>query len=82
MDQLRGVAVVTRVNHRVFGARSVEGLKTKLASWRENLEAVANFDALRSRLEDVGQYHHSIVTAKRRLIVQFRRYLVKNGLST
>ena len=42
MDQVRGVAVVTRVNHRVFGDDQWKELKTKLASWRENLEAVAN----------------------------------------
>ena len=45
MDQVRGVAVVTRVNHRVFGDVQWKELKTKLASWRENLEAVANMTA-------------------------------------
>ena len=45
MDQVRGVAVVTRVNHRVFGDDQWKDLKTKLASWRENLEAVANMSA-------------------------------------
>jgi translation initiation factor 3 subunit M len=41
MDQLRGVAVVTRVTHRVFGKEQWANLRARLDVWRENLAGAA-----------------------------------------
>ncbi len=40
MDQVRGVAVVTRVTHRVFGAQQWKDLAESIKSWRENVAGV------------------------------------------
>jgi translation initiation factor 3 subunit M len=40
MDQVRGVAVVTRVTHRVFGEQQWKDLAASVESWRENLAGV------------------------------------------
>lgn len=40
MDQVRGVAVVTRVTHRVFGAQQWIDLAESIKSWRENVAGV------------------------------------------
>ena len=40
MDQVHGVAVVTRVTHRVFGEQQWKDLAASVESWRENLVGV------------------------------------------
>ena len=40
MDQVRGVAVVTRVTHRVFGPQQWNALRANIDSWRENMAGV------------------------------------------
>jgi translation initiation factor 3 subunit M len=40
MDQVRGVAVVTRVTHRVFGEQQWKDLAVSVESWRENVAGV------------------------------------------
>ena len=40
MDQVRGVAVVTRVTHRVFGTQQWKDLAERINAWRENVAGV------------------------------------------
>lgn len=40
MNQVRGVAVVTRVTHRVFGDAQWRELKANIENWRENMAGV------------------------------------------
>lgn len=40
MDQVRGVAVVTRVTHRVFGDAQWKELRANIDNWRENVAGV------------------------------------------
>ena len=54
MDQVRGVAVVTRVTHRVFGDKQWTELKANIENWRENIESVREAVAKSVESSSVG----------------------------
>ena len=40
MDQVRGVAVITRVTHRVFGDAQWKELAANIQTWRDNVDGM------------------------------------------
>jgi translation initiation factor 3 subunit M len=40
MDQVRGLVMITRCLHRVFGAQQWEELASKLSQWRDAISSV------------------------------------------
>ena len=54
MDQVRSVAVVTRVTHRVFADKQWKELKANIENWRENLAGVREAVAKSVESSSVG----------------------------
>lgn len=55
MDQLNQVLVVSSCTERVFGLRQWQALRTKLCTWRGNIESVINTIQANKITEDSSQ---------------------------